>query len=639
MSKKTILIAVLLATAMVFCVLPSAVSAADRDHPNGHRHTEFNIYKVPGGETTAQSAKKKGFPAALDPRGEAWFQNVAVRDQADTELCWAFSTMAAAQASYAKETGDPSVMQLSPSHLGYFMYNRVNDPQYRTEGDRNIDPSGNWIEAGGASYFTFNHLATWSGAGAEANTPFTISGPDASGNTHYTGPTSFDPALAYNDALVQQNCVSYHEADEATVKDLVTTYGSAVVSIESSANYYTGDDQRYFYNNRYAEKNNHEVLIVGWDDSVSASNFQSEDSKTGQIVSPSRDGAWIVMNSWGTEWGDNGFFYVSYQSKDILSDGIAAYDMRPADPSLHLYQYDGNANPSLVEMLAGEKAANVFTADSQITLKEVGMTEYNDGSMPYTLDVYTDLADPRVPDSGLHAASQSISTDTPGFKSIELDTPVAIDPGESWSIVITYHKKAYAGIESAEKGSFVANLKKGESFYYTPSSKEWTDAAKYEFCIRIKGIAADLVCPNHQYQSTGTVVAPTKNSEGYTVSQCSACGHLARTDIQPMLDPVPKKTSLKSVKKGTKSLKVTWKKSSEIIRGSHITGYQIRYSQKSSMKSAKKSTIKGYNKSSKTIKGLKKGKKYYVQVRTYYKDSDGVAWYSSWSSKKAQKTK
>lgn len=65
-------------------------------------------------------------------------------------------------------------------------------------------------------------------------------------------------------------------------------------------------------------------------------------------------------------------------------------------------------------------------------------------------------------------------------------------------------------------------------------------------------------------------------------------------------------------------------------------GYQIRYSLKSNMKSAK-----SVNSSSatKTLKGLKLGKKYYFQVRAYKLDSVGKKVYGQWSAKKSANTK
>lgn len=91
------------------------------------------------------------------------------------------------------------------------------------------------------------------------------------------------------------------------------------------------------------------------------------------------------------------------------------------------------------------------------------------------------------------------------------------------------------------------------------------------------------------------------------------------------------KTSISSLKKIKKGFKATWKKKS-------CSGYQLRYSRKSSMSKAKTVTIKSSKTTSKTIKKLKAKKKYYVQVRTY-KTVSGKKVYSAWSAKKSVKTK
>ena len=83
---------------------------------------------------------------------------------------------------------------------------------------------------------------------------------------------------------------------------------------------------------------------------------------------------------------------------------------------------------------------------------------------------------------------------------------------------------------------------------------------------------------------------------------------------------------------------VKWRKSNEKIVGKNIDGYQIRYSLKKSMKSAKIVTVKGWTVTSKKIKKLKAKKKYYVQIRTY-KKTDGKTYKSAWSAAKAVKTR
>ena len=93
------------------------------------------------------------------------------------------------------------------------------------------------------------------------------------------------------------------------------------------------------------------------------------------------------------------------------------------------------------------------------------------------------------------------------------------------------------------------------------------------------------------------------------------------------------KPAIKSVKnvKGKKA-QVTLKKK---VKGAD--GYEIRYSQKKTMKAAKKVTLKKAGLLKATLKGLKK-KTYYVQARAY-KAVGGKKLYSGWSARKQVKIK
>lgn len=96
----------------------------------------------------------------------------------------------------------------------------------------------------------------------------------------------------------------------------------------------------------------------------------------------------------------------------------------------------------------------------------------------------------------------------------------------------------------------------------------------------------------------------------------------------------PKGTSLKTVKKAKKAINVSWKKQAQKMSKSRVTGYQIELANNKSFSKGKKLvTVKGYNKVSRKVTGLKKGKKYYVHVRTFMKVG-GKKYYSPWSKVK-----
>ena len=101
----------------------------------------------------------------------------------------------------------------------------------------------------------------------------------------------------------------------------------------------------------------------------------------------------------------------------------------------------------------------------------------------------------------------------------------------------------------------------------------------------------------------------------------------------------PKGTSLKKPEKGKKTITVKWKKQSDKMSKSRITGYQIQLAtNKKFTKNKKTVTVKGYKKVSKEVKKLKGGKKYYVKICTY-KTIKGKKFYSKWSKVKTVKTK
>lgn len=76
-----------------------------------------------------------------------------------------------------------------------------------------------------------------------------------------------------------------------------------------------------------------------------------------------------------------------------------------------------------------------------------------------------------------------------------------------------------------------------------------------------------------------------------------------------------------------KKLALKWKKNAK------ASGYEIQYAVNNKFGKAKTVKVSGAKKTSKTISGLKKGKKYYVRIRVY-KTSGKTKYYSEWSKVK-----
>lgn len=94
------------------------------------------------------------------------------------------------------------------------------------------------------------------------------------------------------------------------IKQAIYEYGpvSAAVYVD---NYFQSYTKGVFNITSCPEPNpgkvNHAIFIVGWDD-----NYTYEDDE---------HGVWIIKNSWGTGWGENGYMYIGY---DCYHVGVAS---------------------------------------------------------------------------------------------------------------------------------------------------------------------------------------------------------------------------------------------------------------------------------------------------------------------------
>ena len=109
----------------------------------------------------------------------------------------------------------------------------------------------------------------------------------------------------------------------------------------------------------------HALTIVGWDDNYSKENFTSP---TG--AKPNKDGAYIVLNSRGDIWGDNGYLYISYEDQLVHTDlnGIISTDKADL---LKL----ADINNSVLERYIEENYSNFITYENGI--KYISKTIFN----------------------------------------------------------------------------------------------------------------------------------------------------------------------------------------------------------------------------------------------------------------------
>lgn len=135
----------------------------------------------------------------------------------------------------------------------------------------------------------------------------------------------------------------------------------------------------------------------------------------------------------------------------------------------------------------------------------------------------------------------------------------------------------------------------------------------------------------HDYEQT--IVQSSYTKKGYTLNVCRECGKKYKSNYTAKKKLAKGKIStFGGVISGKKRFSISY------YRINDVSGYQIRYSTNPKFKKSVKVIKVGKNTTRKTVKKLKKGKKYYVQVRGYRKEHGKIV-YGKWSKKRSAKVK
>ncbi|MDO5832319.1 MAG: C1 family peptidase, partial [Methanobrevibacter sp.] len=265
----------------------------------------------------------------------------SVKDQQTSGNCWAFTAMAVLESCILRANGD--LFDLSEENMKNII------ALYSDYGWNAIDTND-----GGYSNMPWGYLAGWLGPVNEMDDMFD--------DRSTLSPILNSIMHVQNIKFLQRS--SYTDNDE--IKRAILNYGAVGTSIYQDS-YYLNPNTYAFYC-WYNTPCNHAVTIVGWDDNYSNSNF-----RWGSDIG---NGAWIVKNSWGSSWGDNGYYYVSYYDANFARPGdencaytIVLNDTIKLDKN---YQYD-IAGMTDYFLISSPQVwyKNVFTASSDEYLAAV----------------------------------------------------------------------------------------------------------------------------------------------------------------------------------------------------------------------------------------------------------------------------
>lgn len=420
-----------------------------------------------------------------------------VKSQGTFGNCWAFATIACCEAEAIKNHGaDPSNTDLSELHLAYFAYNG----ERADTGDR-VYSLGDFHEKGGYSELSIFTLSNWIGLVDEKVAKYS----DLVANPNLT----LDSSLINADVeYYLENAYIYSMSDEINeVKNAIMQYGAVQTSYYSNESYLNKVTSAHYCGYTYGA--DHAITIVGWDDNFSRTNFKSSSR-------PSSNGAWLVKNSWGTDWGTKGYFWLSYEDKTLTD--ATAFDVTPSDemPYENNYRYDGGIS-SVFSKDSDLSVATVFKAESNEELLAVSATVKDGTNASYELEIYINppTLSATTFKKGTLVHSQKGTLTNSGFNTVKLTSPVTLDKNDVF--IVLFKTKAYIGFDMTQDitdgagNAFARSISSTEKnqTYVAVSGSGFYDAsdpsAQNPMNARIKAYTKDITLGNAVLKSTPTM--------------------------------------------------------------------------------------------------------------------------------------